>query len=481
MGWPARGFKLNVIGPRGGAKSTLVTLAHVLRVALEQREPYVWIISDTQSQARSHLDNVKLELVENPHLAERHGRAAGRGPVWRAHAIQLANRVRIEAFGVGQRVRGRRRRADRPSLIVCDDLQNDSHMQSARQREHSRRWFQGTLLKAGTRLTNVVNLATALHRDALALELARTPGWISRTFRALERWPDDMALWQQWETIYCRADDPERIERAGKFYEQNRPAMDAGAELLWPEHEDLYTLMRMRVEGGKVAFEREMQGSPANPDLYEWPDEDFANHIWFEVWPGELPVKTLALDPSKGRDDRLGDYSAYVLLGIDAAGVIYVEADLARRPVSQLVADGVEWVRTFRPQAFGVESNQFQELLGDQFAAEFRRQGLRRGGLADRKPRQQASPHPPLGPAVGPASAAVQGRLARHGALGGATARVSGRGPRRRARRSGNGPPPGRSALSAPARRRIGRPLADRASGSREPEWQRPRTFSSEN
>jgi hypothetical protein len=36
-----RGAKLNVIGPRGGAKSTLVTLAHVLRVALEGWEPYV--------------------------------------------------------------------------------------------------------------------------------------------------------------------------------------------------------------------------------------------------------------------------------------------------------------------------------------------------------------------------------------------------------------------------------------------------------
>ena len=31
-------------------------------------------------------------------------------------------------------MRGRRRRADRPSLIVCDDVQNDSHMESARQR-----------------------------------------------------------------------------------------------------------------------------------------------------------------------------------------------------------------------------------------------------------------------------------------------------------------------------------------------------------
>ncbi len=371
-----RGMKLNVIGPRGGAKSTLVTLAYVLRAALEGREPYVWIVSDTHSQACGHLDNVKLELVENKDLINRYFGSAGRGPIWRAAAIQLSNHVRIEAYGVGQRVRGRRRRADRPSLIVCDDVQNDSHMESARQRDQSRRWFQGTLLKAGNKLTNIVNLATALHRDALALELARTPGWTSHTFRAIERWPDDMTLWQQWEAIYCDADNPDRMVRAREFYDQNRPAMDKGAELLWAEEEDLYLLMCMRVEGGKVAFEREKQGSPANPDLYEWPEGDFGSHIWFDQWPADLRIKALALDPSKGRDDRHGDYSAFVLLGIDSTGILYVEADLARRPISQMVADGAEWVRTFRPDAFGIEANQFQELLGDQFAAEFRRQEL---------------------------------------------------------------------------------------------------------
>jgi len=57
-------------------------------------------------------------------------------------------------------------------------------------------------MKAGTARTNVLNLATALHRDALGLELHRTPGWTSRVFKAIVRWPADMLLWQQWETIY---------------------------------------------------------------------------------------------------------------------------------------------------------------------------------------------------------------------------------------------------------------------------------------
>ena len=43
-------------------------------------------------------------------------------------------------------------------------------------------------------------------------------------------------------------------------------------------------------------------------------------------------MKVLALDPSKGRDAQHGDYSAFVWIGIDKDDVIYVEADLARRP-----------------------------------------------------------------------------------------------------------------------------------------------------
>src|SRR4051794_8663803 len=46
-----RGMKLNIIGPRGGAKSTLATLAGVLRAATLGHEPYIWIIGDTRHQA----------------------------------------------------------------------------------------------------------------------------------------------------------------------------------------------------------------------------------------------------------------------------------------------------------------------------------------------------------------------------------------------------------------------------------------------
>lgn len=371
-----RGTKINVIGPRGSAKSTLCTLAYVLRMACEAREPYVWIVSDTHEQATIHLENLKAELSDNSVLANAYPHTCGPGGRWRSAAIELINGVVVEAYGTGQRLRGRRRRSHRPSLIVCDDLQNDGHMISANQREGSRRWFHGTLLKAGTPETNILNLATALHRDALAMELLTTPGWRSRVFRAIQEWPERSDLWDQWEVLYSQVGSDQSIAAANAFYQEHRVEMNRGARLLWPEVEDLPTLMQMRLESGRTAFEREKQGSPVDPESCEWPEEYFGEEIWFAAWPAGLKLRVMALDPSKGASSRHGDFSAYVLLGITPDGTLLVEGDLARRPTPRMVADGVALYRRFDPALFGVEVNQWQELLADEFAAEFQRQGI---------------------------------------------------------------------------------------------------------
>lgn len=370
------GAKINLLGPRGGAKSTIGNLACVLRAALEGSEPYVWIVSDTKDQAQSHLENVKTELLENDRLAAEYPRCVGRGPRWTATGIELRNGAVIEAYGTGQRIRGRRRRWRRPTLIVCDDIENEVQAASPRQRAASHDWFHGTLLKAGARRTNIVNLATALHRDALAMRLHRTAGWRSRLFRSVVSWPTDTELWDRWETIYCDRDRKDAEADARRFYEENRLAMELGAEVLWRDEEDLYSLMRMRVESGRPAFEREKQNSPIDPERCEWPEEYFGDDTWFDAWPETLRMRTIALDPSKGRDAQHGDYSAIVMLGVDDSGRLYVEADLERRPTPQMVSDTVRRCREFRPDAFGVEVNQWQQLLAAEFVAEFHRQGL---------------------------------------------------------------------------------------------------------
>ena len=110
-----RGTRLNLIGPRGAAKSTIGTLAYTLRAALEAWEPYVWIISDTRQQAQGHLDNIKQELIGNELLATDYPQAAGKGTIWRAAPFDCATACRSKrsardsSFAAGSGARTGRR------------------------------------------------------------------------------------------------------------------------------------------------------------------------------------------------------------------------------------------------------------------------------------------------------------------------------------------------------------------------------------
>ncbi len=84
--------KVNVIGPRGSAKSTIATLCHVLHAAVEGWERYIWIVSDTKEQAQTHLDNIKSELMDNRLLRSHYPQGVVQGRHWRATSIEFAQR-----------------------------------------------------------------------------------------------------------------------------------------------------------------------------------------------------------------------------------------------------------------------------------------------------------------------------------------------------------------------------------------------------
>jgi hypothetical protein len=371
-----RGSKINVVGPRGGAKSTVANTSYILRCAVEGTEPYILILGRTEGLAAKHLSHIKRELTDNVELARDYPEACGRGPVWSESEIRLRNGVQIQAFGAGQSLRGARNAADRPTLVVGDDIQEEDVITSKATRDRDWAWFTGAVLKIGTRETNFVNLCNALHREAIGSRLTVTPGWESKEFASIIRWPENMGLWEQWSEKLHNHDDSQAEATAEALYAANRAAMEDGAEVLWPDQEDLYALMFMRETEGRNTFERDKQARVASVESNEWPDSYFDDHIWFEQWPERMRVRVLALDPSKGKDSKRGDYSAFVHLGIGFDGLIYVEADLDRRPPSQIVADGVAIYSRIQPDAFGVEANAWQDLLCAEFGRQFVEAGL---------------------------------------------------------------------------------------------------------
>ena len=282
-------------------------------------------------------------------LLEEHGQLFGVRVSKQSSAVHrwdLAGRDGgMTTAGVGGPITGRGAHL----LVVDDPIKNDEEARSATCRQKQWDWWQST---ASTRLRPgglPIVIQTRWHRDDLTgriLEHARTNG-------------------QRWRVVkfpaLAEADDP-----------LGRPIGAA----LWPEVYTQACLEKTRTARTNYYWQAMYQQNPLAEGATEWPDEYFGPDIWFDRWPQSWAGKTMALDPSKGRDGKFGDYSAFVLLMIGRDGHVYVDADLERRNTAIICETAIELYQTFQPQAFGVETNQFQELLGSDIVRRARERGI---------------------------------------------------------------------------------------------------------
>jgi predicted phage terminase large subunit-like protein len=247
---------------------------------------------------------------------------------------QLEQGGGLRAAGVGGDVMGRG--AD---LLIVDDYFKDiEEALSETMRTKLYQWFLST---SQTRLSPsgaIVLMATRWHGKDLIGEVLRTAEETGEKWRIV-KFPalgdDGAALWpEQWS--------------AEKLESRKRSYTASGYPWMW---EALY------------------QQNPPDVLDSEWPREYFEN-IYTDYWPpkNKRHLLVVALDPSLGKTDK-ADYSAFVAVAKGRDGNYYVDANISRRPSSQIVAEGVDWMADLAPDHFGCETNQFQELLREQFEA----------------------------------------------------------------------------------------------------------------
>jgi predicted phage terminase large subunit-like protein len=107
------------------------------------------------------------------------------------------------------------------------------------------------------------------------------------------------------------------------------------------------------------------QQDPVHGATMEWRAELFNNWIWTppEHWPRKFRVRVVCIDPSKGRGNNQGDYSAIVFMGLTADNLHYVDAIVERIPLDQIVRKAIVFCDQHPPEGVGIEAEQFQELL----------------------------------------------------------------------------------------------------------------------
>lgn len=366
------GVKLACAAPRGEAKTTFVDVFFLLWCVVTGRKRYILIIADAFEQAASFLEAVKVELESNPRLTADYPAHCGEGRVWNVGTVITALNVKIQAFGAGKRMRGLRHGPHRPDLALLDDLENDDNVRSPEQRDKLENWLLRTVLSLGPAddSMDVVYIGTILHYDSVLARTLKKPQWRGKTFRAVERMPDRLDLWELWERIYKVP--PDGPDKARAFYDGNREKMNAGAVVSWPTFRPLYTLMCKRAEN-RAAFDAEQQNDPLVGDA-----APFAGVM---VYWTELPSGLLyfgACDPSLGKAGAGRDPSALLVGGLDRENMrLYeVEADIRKRHPDRIIQDLIALQRRWRCLMWAVETVQFQEFFADVLVREAVRQGL---------------------------------------------------------------------------------------------------------
>ncbi|MGE9986290.1 phage terminase large subunit [Desulfovibrio sp. SGI.169] len=368
----AAGVKLACAAPRGEAKTTFVDVFFLLWCVVTGRKRYILIIADALEQAASFLEAVKVELESNPRLMADFGAHCGVGRVWNVGAIITAQNVKIQAFGAGKRMRGLRHGPHRPDLALLDDLENDENVRSPEQRDKLESWLLRTVLSLGPAddSMDVVYIGTILHYDSVLARTLKKPQWRGRIFRAVERMPERMDLWDAWERIYKTP--PDGPEAARAYYEERRAEMERGAVVSWPTFRPLYTLMCKRAED-RAAFDSEQQNDPLVGDA-----APFAEVLvyWHELPSGLLPFA--ACDPSLGKAGAGRDPSALLVGGLhrETLRLFVLEASIRKRHPDRIIQDMIALQRRYACLSWAVETVQFQEFFADVLVREAARQGI---------------------------------------------------------------------------------------------------------
>jgi predicted phage terminase large subunit-like protein len=346
-----------IAAPRGNAKSTYVSLLYVLWVVIYKKKRFPVILSDTLEQASVHLAAGKIELEFNRRLKQDFPDDTGAGPVWQYGEVVTRSGAKIKIGGSGKALRGFRHGAQRPDLVVCDDLENDENVQRPEQRDKLEKWLDKTVEPLGPPdgSMDLIYVNTFLHYDAVAVRKKNNPMWRATVFQAIIRWPDRMDLWQAWEEVLRNQGQDE----AAAFQIEHRADMEQGAEVLWPGVQPLLALMQIRVRIGEGAFNSEYQNSPTDGAAMLFTDIQF--------WVNRLPewVFLGVCDPSLGKSNKGGDPSAVLVGGFNRATgrLDVVEASIARRVPTLIMEHIIDFQKTYRCLRWGIESNQFQEFF----------------------------------------------------------------------------------------------------------------------
>lgn len=326
--------------PREHAKSTIFVLIYVLFCILYLRRKFIVIISDTKDQAETLLGGVVEELETNKRIINDFGKIAGYVPPkaeekekWTTSDIVTTSGVKVIARGWKAKLRGLKKRSERPDLIILDDVENDEQVESDIQRKKLSKIFNKSIMNLGSQDTRFIIIGTILHYDSLLNNLIEKPpeGFLARRYKAIT---NNKPIWSEW----------------------------------W----SMLRLIKRRARIGTLAFEQEFQNNPMDEGQKIFNISKYYDN----VDPNEC-YRYAYLDLAS-REKLTSDYNAIVtILKHKKTGSIYTyDPQRMRGRLSEIVDWFVKYYEKHRHNKIGIEDNNFQTWFSQTLEEETQADGI---------------------------------------------------------------------------------------------------------
>lgn len=269
-----RGVRLNILAPRGSAKTTAIARTYLLHCLYYKAEyeamgmiadNYIVLVCENEKMAQSRIKDIHRIVNANPRFGWLRGKET-----WGVSDMVTSNGTRVVPKGREAPIRGELFKQFRPSLIALDDIDNAESVKNPDMRKKNLLWFDTDVGYAGGADTNIVLIETLKHEEAIAATLRKRPGWRTLFFRAIEhpadlRHPTAEGLWEEWERIYTDATNENAKADAEAFYEERQAEMTDGVEELWPEYLTYAAVRKHIANEGYFPVMRELQNETRDP------------------------------------------------------------------------------------------------------------------------------------------------------------------------------------------------------------------------
>ena len=324
-----------IIFPRGFAKSTWEKIDCIHDIVYEL-EPVILYISDSLGSARFHFESIKTEFESNEDLRELYGDLVPpnnqKSHKWTNTHFETTNGVNVVARGAGKG-RGVNIKNNRPTKIICDDIEGDQQVLSADRRRQIHDWLHEVIIPSLDKARGYVKMVgTVIHPAAEVLRFHRENGGIFR--RAIE---DGESIWPNYWTL-------EDLSRLRDGYTDEYGQFHAGI--------------------GTTAFSKEYMNDPIDDETSIFKRAWLESNIWEKIPERHWMTVVIAVDPNAGQSQQ-ADFMGITVLGLDKRDKQrYV---LETRQVKVTIDKQVEVVEElnekWKPRSIGIEKIMNQTAL----------------------------------------------------------------------------------------------------------------------